>query len=193
MLEIIISSVNEVTRTVAVEPINANGTATTIADVCAMPAVVDFFDMEPAEIKEALTEVSGNEVPDAFRAAILGSAAENGAVLAFDIEVEPEEDETEGEEQDVCTAGTPGTCTILTSGGLQSTNIQIVNGVTSVHDAIYNDAVRTRSGMTDAQLSNCNVTINDVPVDPGQLNVHKVVNGDVVKLDIRVAHTKGRR
>ena len=85
-----------------------------------------------------------------------------------------------------------GTCVVATSGGMQETEVTITEGMTA-HDAIYSEAVRLRSGMTDAQLSASNFTINGEPVAANLLGTKLVRNGDRIVLSPHAACTKGCR
>ena len=76
-------------------------------------------------------------------------------------------------------------------GGMIS-EIAITEGMTA-HDAIYSEAVRLRSGMTDAQLSASNFTINGEPVAANLLGTKLVRNGDRIVLSPHAACTKGCR
>jgi len=190
-MEITITSANDVTRTLAIDTINAQGNRTTFADVCHNDAVVEFFDEEPDAILESLCEINGSEVTDGLRDILLNSPVTEGAVLGFDIEVEEEEQAPEqgGEAR---ATGARGVATVYLNGGFNSVNIEIADGVTTAYEAIYNDAVRGRSGYTDAQLSNCGVILNDdQALNANALNSTKLHHGDTLTLSVRPAHTKG--
>lgn len=213
MTEIIINAANNTSRTVLADEINAEGKATTLADVLRMEDVLVFFGVDPTNADEAdavinhVIAIDDTELPGAFRAAVLGSAAANNQVVDIDLdgrveenevddeESDEEEDEEEGADEDTGSdrgeIGSQGTVTVFTSGGLQATNIQIVVGTTSVRSAIFNDSVRARSGMTDTMLSNCDVLVNDEPVCATRLGDVKCWNGDSIVLSIRTAHSKG--
>lgn len=210
MIEIIINATNDTTRTIIADEINAEGKATTLADILRMDEVLAFFGVDPANEEERDTVIAnvaaidGTELPEAFRAAVLGAAATNDQVVDVyldghddddddddDDDADEEEEEEEDAGADRGAAGSQGTVTVFTSGGLQATNIQIVAGVTSVQSAIFNDNVRARSGMSDTMLSNCDVFVNDKPVCAGALDSVKCWNGDNIVLSIRTAHTKG--
>lgn len=189
MFEIQINA-NNATRTIAVEEIGANGKAPTLVDVFGMDAVQDFLGQDVDNICEAVEEINGTAVPDAFRSMLLNAAITENMVVAVDIDVTPEEDE--GAQNEVeSEVGAPGVATVYTSGGLQATNIEITCGVTSLRDAIYNDCVRSRSGMSDAQLSNCDIMVNDSVVSADSLDIVKCNNGDRIVLSIRTCHSKG--
>ena len=184
------SNANNATRTIAVEEIGANGKAPTLVDVFGMDAVQDFLGQDVDNICEAVEEINGTAVPDAFRSTLLNAAITENMVVAVDIDVTPEEDEGAQNEAE-SEVGAPGVATVYTSGGLQATNIEITCGVTSLRDAIYNDCVRSRSGMSDAQLSNCDIMVNDSVVSADSLDLVKCNNGDRIVLSIRTCHSKG--
>lgn len=189
MFEIQINA-NNATRTIAVEEIGANGKAPTLVDVFGMDAVQDFLGQDADNICEAVEEINGTAVPDAFRSTLLNAAITEDMVVAVDIDVAAEEDE--GDQNQVeSEVGAPGVATVYTSGGLQATNIEITCGVTSLRDAIYNDCVRSRSGMSDAQLSNCDIMVNDGVVAADALDRVVCNNGDRIVLSIRTCHSKG--
>ena len=84
-----------------------------------------------------------------------------------------------------------GVCSVLIGGGLQSVNLEIELGRTTVQDVIHNDRVRARSGMTDAQLSSCSVFINNVEITANAIPQRLVNNNETIVLSPRAAHTKG--
>ena len=193
MFEIQINANNE-TRTVAVEEIGAGGRATTLVDVFGMDAVQEFLGVGVEDICEAVEELNGTAVPDAFRATLLGAAITDDMTVTVDIDIDTNEEEGADDEEEHgadSAVGTPGVATVYTSGGLQATNIEITCGVTSLRDAIYNDCVRSRSGMSDAQISNCDIMVNDSVVPADKLDLVKCNNGDRIVLSIRSCHSKG--
>lgn len=196
MITITIVSNNDVTRNVALEEINANGNTVTYKDVLGIQDVIDFFDADPQDLEENLVSVNGNDIPTAFKAAVLSSAVQEGDVLEFDLEVEePEEDleEEETEETEQAPApnqtGRPGKVAVYVS--VVDVTLDIVNGRTTLHDCVYNDAIRSRTAMNDTQLSNQTLTLNGQEVAPSAWSTRVVVNGDVIRLNPRYAKTGG--
>lgn len=191
---ITVISSNDVQRTVACEDINAQGRQTTIRDVCADPAVLAFFGVEQAsQVADAIDELNGNEITDGIRSLILDSAVQDDMTVSVDLEAD-EEPEADADTQNGEAApqnGGYGVCSVLIGGGLQSVNLEIELGRTTVQDVIHNDRVRARSGMTDAQLSSCSVFINNVEITANAIPQRLVNNNETIVLSPRAAHTKG--
>jgi hypothetical protein len=191
---ITVISSNDVQRTVACEDINAQGRQTTIRDVCADPAVLAFFGVEQAsQVADAIDELNGNEITDGIRSLILDSAVQDDMTVSVDLEAdeEPEADEDTQNGEAAPQNGGYGVCSVLIGGGLQSVNLEIELGRTTVQDVIHNDRVRARSGMTDAQLSSCSVFINNVEITANAIPQRLVNNNETIVLSPRAAHTKG--
>lgn len=180
---------------------NADNEVVTIADLCAHASVVEWFEAEPADIKDSLMSVHSDiinapSITDSNFETIINLPLMDGMTLNFDMEAkevqEEATDETENNpENAIPTRGEEGIVTVYTSGGLQSTIVHITVGVTTVHEAIFNDTVRARSGMTDTQLSSCNINLNEVQVQPGELSTRVLASGDTITLHPRSASTKG--
>lgn len=190
MKTITIHDVNNVTRTVACDDINGEGRTTTIKDVCAYPAVCDFFDSDAKTIEGALIEVNGSEVSDGIRGIILNSAVEDNEDLVFSIEVDEEAEDDDVKDTDGSQDGA-GICTVYLAGGLQSVNLDITVGRTTLNDVVHNDTVRARSGMSDAQLTSCTVFVNNEEVPPAAVAQRLVRDGDQITLSARPVHQKG--
>lgn len=192
---ITVISSDDVQRTVACEDINAQGRPTTIRDVCADPAVLAFFGVEQAsQVAEAIDELNGNEITDGIRNLILDSAVQEEMTVSVNLEADGEDDDDDGAGQNGEAApqnGGYGICSVLIGGGLQSVNLEIELGRTTVQDVIHNDRVRARSGMTDAQLSSCSVFINNVEITANAIPQRLVNNNETIVLSPRAAHTKG--
>ena len=192
MLTVTIESSNGISRSVAVEAINGQGTPTSYSDIASLDAVVDFFDSEPAEIKAAISDINGDAVPesDRLRASLLGCAVSDGDVISVDLEAD-EEEEAAANEASNGTAGTQGIVTVLSSGGINEARVHIINGQTSVFDAIHNGFVRERCGMSEDQITASAVYVNDQAVSADALKTTVLHDGDSVMLGIRKAHTNG--
>jgi hypothetical protein len=191
---ITVISSNDVQRTVACEDINAQGRQTTIRDVCSDHAVLAFFGVEQAsQVADAIDELNGNEITDGIRSLILDSAVQDDMTVSVDLEAdeEPEADEDTQNGEAAPQNGGYGVCSVLIGGGLQSVNLEIELGRTTVQDVIHNDRVRARSGMTDAQLSSCSVFINNVEITANAIPQRLVNNNETIVLSPRAAHTKG--
>lgn len=190
---ITVISSNDVQRTVACEDINAQGRQTTVRDVCADPAVLAFFNVEQADaVAEAIDELNGNEITDGIRSIILDSAVQDDMTISIDLEADAEPEDGADQQDGANNAQTGvGVCSVLIGGGLQSVNLEIELGRTTVQDVIHNDRVRARSGMTDAQLSSCSVFIDNVEITANAIPQRLVNNNDTIVLSPRAAHTKG--
>lgn len=178
-MEVIIKSQN------ATRNFNFNE-GTTLEQLINHDSVQEFFGAEPSEIKESLTEIDGAAISDAVKPYIISAALRDGMTVTFDLESE-ESDAPEAAES----ASEDGVVTVYTSGGMQNSIVQIKVGVTTVRDAVYNDTVRARSGMTDTQLSNCVVTLNDEELTPAMVNTKTLSSGDIIILTARGASVKG--
>lgn len=178
MKEIIINACNGASRTFAAED------DATLREILAHDDVLAFFEADYDDIAANLEAFNGVGIQDGIRDMILNSQPETDTEVDIDLEgTDDEEAENSAEE------GTPGRVTVNTSGGLQSTVIDIVNGVTTVREAVYNDAVRARSGMNDTQLSSCVIVLNgDTVNNPESVRLH---DNDTIVLNPRAASTKG--
>lgn len=180
-MEVIIKSTNA-TRNFSFD----NGT--TLEQLIAHDSVQEFFGAEPSEIQESLVEIDGAAIAEAVKPYIISAALRDGMELTFDLESEENDEHNDETAQ---SNETEGIVTVYTSGGLQNTIVNISVGVTTVREAIYNNNVRARSGMTDAQLSNCVVTLNDEELTSAMVNTKTLASGDVITLTARSASTKG--
>lgn len=189
MIEITIISADSISRTVRIAS-NA-----TLEELLSMPQVLDFFGMEDSQdLLDALVSMGDtNTESDVIKNMLKTATLIDGVALEFDLEAS-ELDSDDEDEQATTTNNAPvaGIVTVATSNGLQTTTIPIVVGITSLREAIYNDTIRARSGMTDAQLSNCNVVYNGNTISGGALlDATKLADGDEIVLTARVASTKG--
>lgn len=178
MKEITINGTNGSSMQFAVED------NSTIADVCAHQTVCEFFDSDADTIKDNLIELNECDISRS-RDTVLTARPNDGDVLLFDLDGQVSDDDEDAE------GGEPGIVVVATSGGLQTTNVAIICGRTTVHDAIYRDEVRARSGMSDAQLSNCNIILNDEPISESASYDRTLKNGDTITLSARAASSKG--
>lgn len=175
----IISSINNAERTfIASED-------ETLRAVLQHEDVLRFFDEETPElIIESFEAYNGTDMSnDVVRNAMLNAVVNDGDTIEIGLEGVDEDTNDADDEQG-------GTCVVATSGGMQETEVTITEGMTA-HDAIYSEAVRLRSGMTDAQLSASNFTINGEPVAANLLGTKLVRNGDRIVLSPHAACTKG--
>lgn len=183
-----------------------NGTI--VADLCERDDVQEFFDIyDTEELKAAFEQLNEEHIPSFLRSTVLGALVEEGATYHFGLEsADEDEDDYDYEDEDE-ESGTPpvapvvpeedrdiprrGMVMVETSAGLQSTNVAIDVGVTTVHEAIYNDAVRARSGMTDAQLSSCVIMMGEDEVSQEDAHERVLNSGELISLNIRVASKGG--
>jgi putative ubiquitin-RnfH superfamily antitoxin RatB of RatAB toxin-antitoxin module len=175
----IIAIENNVTRTfVAAED-------ETLRSVLEHEDVLNFFDAEAETIRSHFDTYNGTDMSnEAVASALLNAVVNDGDVIEIDLAGSEEA----GEDNDA----QGGTCVVATSGGMQETEVTITEGMT-VRDAVYSEAVRTRSGMTDAQLSASNFTINGETIAAANLGSRQVRNGDRIVLSPHAACTKGCR
>lgn len=185
MYEITITSADEQSRNIAVEE------TSTIRDICSMPAVIEFFDAEPQEIRDALDCVNGADVIDSVRGIFLSASLEEGAVVGFDLDcAEFIGDDAPASGVPVA-PGTPGTVKVYTSGGLASAEVSIVSGETTLDAVINHQSVKVRSGMSDDQIRNCNILWNENSISAADAKSVRVSNGDVIELTLPSAARKG--
>ncbi len=84
-----------------------------------------------------------------------------------------------------------GVAIVSISGGLQTARVNITNGVTTVRQAILTDAVRARSGMSDAQLRDATVIYKGRLLSSNDMDSIRLEDADIIELSPRVAATKG--
>ena len=189
----IIALENEASIDVAIDAVNADNKPTTVADVCEMPEVVKFFGVEDDEgpmdpVKTHLTELNGTEVPKGLLSIVLNSAVNDGDVLKFELEgEEPVEEAEEEETEDAKT----GYVKIYVDGGLSSVDINIVEGQTTLANAIYNDVVRHKLGdIDDARLSGYMAMVNGDAVAQPNWADRKLSIGDEIMLNASASYSK---
>ena len=147
--------------------------------------VQQWIDEDAEDILESFAEYNGIEVSPAIHDALLSACPGDNDTITLDI------DSNEDEGGNEAGTGAPGRVTVCTSGGLQSTVIDIMDGETTLRAAIYNDRVRGRSGMTDTQLSACSVMLNGNDVPANALENTILHDGDTITLNARAASIKG--
>lgn len=169
-----------------------SGDTTTIRQICEEAAVLNLFGNHEDSMLSELDEIDDSGFPEAFRGTLADSVPAEGTRLTFLSEFQDAEEEVV---EPVAPAGPVvgalGIVVVEISGGLQTAQVPIVNGVTTLKEVVYSDTVKARSGMDDVRLSNCTVMLNDLEVPACQQESRKVVTNDVISLNVRYAGTKG--
>lgn len=192
MLEVILNAANGEVITVALED-QTNGHPTKLSDLCFNQAVCEWFDAEPYDIMSALETINCVEIADEMRAARLNAALEDGAILSFNLDAAFGDDDVDEDEQADEVDNQQGSVTVYTSGRLRHADVPIINGQTSLYDAIHSVQVREMSGRTDEQLTNYFVSLNDTMVHPETLQSRALNNGDIIDLSPNAIKTHGRK
>ena len=106
---------------------------------------------------------------------------------------EEDEDDEDDEEEHQTTAGEPrhGIVKVNTNGGMIETKVEIIDGVTTVMEAIYSDPVKARSAMDETAISNCSVILNGDVLSPNNIGTRKLKSGDTIDLTPRFTALKG--
>ena len=164
--------------------------------------VQEWFDNSDAdcddEIVNCISSINGADVEgnDTVIEIMLRATAQNDDEISFNFVVDNDENEDfdatiNREGNGATAAGASGVVIVSIAGGLQTARINITNGTTTLRDVIFNDTVRARSGMSDAQLSEATIQYKGTCYSGQQLsNVH-VNDADIIELAPRVAATKG--
>ena len=84
-----------------------------------------------------------------------------------------------------------GIVKVTTNGGMVSTNVEIIDGKTTVQDAIYSQLVQARSGMDETAISNCMILLDGDTVTPNHIATRVLHSGDTIDLTPRFAASKG--
>lgn len=84
-----------------------------------------------------------------------------------------------------------GIVKVMTNGGMVGTNVEIIDGVTTVQEAIYSDLVKARSGMDETAISNCMVLLDGDTINANHLATRVLHSGDTIDLTPRFAASKG--
>ena len=154
-----------------------------------------------------------------FRNAILNAVLADGAEISIDyyavedengnpIRLEEDADDQAAEQAAETRAAAPkaaaseapaageaihGRITVYTNAGMTETVVEIIDGQTTIQDAIYTDLVQSRSGMDETSISNCMVQLNGDTISPANLATRPLHSGDTLELTPRFAATKGNR
>lgn len=173
----------------------------TFADILNHDDVQEWFDSSDADpdmdITEYISTINGADVEgnDAVIDVMLRATAQDGDEISFTFEIDNEEnedlDDVLNRENGAAASGASGVVIVSIAGGLQTARINITNGTTTLRDVIFNDTVRARSGMSDAQLNEATIQYHGVCYSGNQLSGVRVNDADIVELAPRVAATKG--
>lgn len=158
---------------------------------------------------------------EGFKKAILNAALEDGAVINIDYfsaedndgnqidqdadddhdDVFDDDDDTDNQDNAAQAAAAPqetlagdvrhGIVKVTTNGGMVSTNVEIIDGKTTVQDAIYSELVQARSGMDETAISNCMILLDGDTVTPNHIATRVLHSGDTIDLTPRFAASKG--
>lgn len=169
------------------------------------------------DVIEHLSKFEGAVVAENLKQYIITAVPDEGATIEFDLNVNAEwEEEVAKEEQEQAAQndnaqtvgasvgntgsphmpnqplhGTEGVVSVILGGGIHVIPMAIINGQTTVHEVVYSNDVRQRSGMTDTQISNCSVEYNGYKMDERLMRTKVVFDGDKISLIAHVASDKG--
>lgn len=172
----------------------------TFADVLGHQDVLDWFEASPDyeagdEITDSIVEINDADVEgnEAVIDMLLRAAVQDGDSITFDFEAA-----TAAADEDLDNAinggnasGAEGVVIVSISGGLQTARINITNGVSTIREVLFNDTVRARSGMSDAQLREASVLYKGQLISYNMMDSVRVNDADIIELAPRVAATKG--
>jgi hypothetical protein len=194
----LVSSIDNAFVTVNANETNEQGNPTTVGDVLSYDAVSNAFPDLDLDDMELL--YNGEEVPEGLLSIILKQPAKDGdeyevnAICVVDQDDDDDdEDGSDMTEGEAAPQGEQGRCTVISNGGFVRTPINIVSGVTTPREVIFNDIIEQATGMTSTQLSNCDVSQNDENRGPDSLDHAKVSDGDVIRISLRVSKEGGQR
>ena len=173
----------------------------TFRDVLNHEDVQEWFDAADKEygddILDYITEIDGADVSDneAVINIMLRATVQDGSSISFDFIADTEDDEELDDainrEGGAAASGASGVVIVSINGGLQTARIDIINGTSTLRDVIFNDTVRARSGMSDAQLREATIMYKGQVKGGCELDSVRVNDADIIDLSPRVASTKG--
>lgn len=171
---------------------------TTFEEILEMDEVEELCD--PEDPVDVVTAIAGNSVEGSprLKRALLADEAEDNDNIDFAVEFPVDEDEI-AEELGVDQATTPaggadgGHVIVQVSGGIVRVTLTIGNGLRTVADALSNAAVRTRSGMSEAELREATVNVPGFGYLGGDADRRSVnlTDGMVIDVNPRQASNKG--
>ena len=200
----ILDGCNDV-RILSVNEINANGTATTFADVLDMPELQAMFvDTDNADdLADGLEAVHHNGQKVSMLR-VMTTPVNDGDEMYFDLEFDETEgqqavdDEDEDEEAEEPAApqipdGTVGTVKVMTVGGLSHADIENHHNVSTVYQVVVNETTARAIGITVQDLEHmqdmmrANATAPAVAIAPEARKTTVVPNGATLVLTAKVA------
>ena len=191
-LHITLTDDNNTVKTVLVEE------GTTFSEILEMDEVVELCDPEDPE--DVVTSIAGNCVEGSprLKRALLADEAEDGDNIDFAVEFPVDEEEIAeelGVDQTAAPTGAAdgGHVIVQVSGGIVRVTLTIGAGLRTVADALSNSAVRTRSGMSAAELSEATVNVPGFGYLGGDADRRGVAltDGMVIDVNPRQASNKG--
>ena len=171
---------------------------TTFEEILEMDEVEELCD--PEDPTDVVTAIAGNSVEGSprLRRALLADAAEDGDNIDFAVEFPADEEELAeelGVDQTSAPAGSAdgGHVIVQVSGGIVRVTLTIGAGLRTVADALSNAAVRTRSGMSEAELRDATVNVPGFGYLGGDSDRRGVAltDGMVIDVNPRQASNKG--
>lgn len=149
-----------------------------------------------ADITDCISDINGADVEgneDVINL-LLRASAQDGDNITFTFTANTEDEDLDSvlnRSGNAAASGAEGVVIVSIAGGLQTARINITNGVTTVREAIYNDTVRARSGMTDSQLDGATVMYQGRLLSNNDMASIRLNDADIIELAPRVAATKG--
>ena len=152
-------------------------------------------EYEPGDdIKEYIIDINGADVAgnaDVIEL-LLRAQVQDDDCISFDFTVESGDAELDqAVNGNGAASGAEGVVIVSIAGGLQTARINVTNNVTTVRNVIFSDAVRARSGMSDAQLREATVIYKGRLLSSNDMDSIRVNDADIIELSPRVAATKG--
>ena len=170
----------------------------TFADVLGHQDVQDWFEASPDyeagdSITDCIVEINDADVEgnDAVIDMLLRAAVQDGDSITFDFEAPTANTDANLDNAINGTSGAEGVVIVSISGDLQTARINITNGVSTIREVLFNDTVRARSGMSDAQLREASVLYKGQLISYNMMDSVRVNDADIIELAPRVAATKG--
>ena len=146
------------------------------------------------DIKDYIIDINGADVAgnEDVIDLLLRAQVQDDDCISFDFTVDSDDEELDNAVNGNGEAsGAEGVVIVSIAGGLQTARINVTNNVTTVRGVIFSDAVRARSGMSDAQLREATVIYKGRLLSSNDMDSIRVNDADIIELSPRVAATKG--